>query len=82
MSQIPINNTLRKLRFNENEMTQARLADIVGVTRQTVIALEAGRYTPTLELALKLATVFELRVDDVFFWADEKRAKQLYKNKE
>lgn len=82
MSELNISNSLRKLRFNHGEITQAKLAEIVGVTRQTIIALEAGRYTPTLELALKLSTVFDTSVDKVFFWSDETLAKQLYRNKD
>nr|WP_281258650.1 helix-turn-helix transcriptional regulator [Caulobacter mirabilis] len=49
-------------------MTQQALAEAVGVTRQTVISLEGGRYAPSLELAMKLALVFGCRVEDVFFW--------------
>jgi len=79
MGKLAIANNLRKLRFIENEMTQARLAEIVGVTRQTIISLEAGRYTPTLELALKFATVFNISVDQVFFWADGESAQQIYR---
>ena len=74
-------NNLRKLRFAENEMTQAQLAEIVGVTRQTIIALEAGRYTPTLELALKFSTVFSISINKIFFWADEKHAQHIYRIK-
>ena len=82
MSKQLIENNLRKHRFLENEMTQAELAEIVGVTRQTIIALEAGRYTPTLELALKLSTVFGATVNDVFYWADEASAIRLYRQKD
>jgi len=81
MSKQSISNNLRKLRFLENEMTQAELAKIVGVTRQTIISLEAGRYTPTLELALKLSTVFGKTVNDVFFWADEENATRIYRER-
>ena len=80
MSKQLIANNLRKFRFPENEMTQVELAKIVGVTRQTIIALEAGRYTPTLELALKLSTVFGTTINEVFFWADEENAIRLYRN--
>ena len=51
-------------------MTQAALAKSVGVTRQTIIALETGRYAPSLELAMRLACVFGCKVDDLFFWKD------------
>ncbi len=61
---------LRTLRFLHNEMTQEALAQIVGVTRQTIIALEAGRYAPSLELAMRLADAFGTKVEDVFYWKD------------
>lgn len=70
MSSPPIGNHLRRLRFDAGEMTQEALAKAAGVTRQTVIALEAGRYAPSLELAFRLARVFGKRVEDVFFWRD------------
>ncbi|WP_341829863.1 helix-turn-helix transcriptional regulator [Tahibacter aquaticus] len=62
---------MRRLRFDHGEMTQEALARAAGVTRQTVIALEAGRYAPSLELAFRLARVFGKQVDDVFFWRDD-----------
>ena len=61
-----ISNNVRKLRFEAGEMTQEQLAEKVGVTRQTIIAPEAGKYLPSLYLALKLARVFETKVEDVF----------------
>ena len=61
---------LRRLRFLSGEMTQEALARSVGVTRQTIIALEAGRYAPSLELAMRLADAFGTRVEDVFYWKD------------
>jgi putative transcriptional regulator len=67
----PIGNHLRRLRFDHGEMTQDALARAAGVTRQTVIALEAGRYAPSLELAFRLSRVFGKRVDEVFFWREE-----------
>ena len=63
----PIDNQIRRLRFDHGEMTQEALANAVGITRQTVIALEAARYAPSLELAMKIAEVFGKRVDEVFF---------------
>jgi putative transcriptional regulator len=66
----PIGNHLRRLRFDRGEMTQEALAKAVGITRQTVIALEAGRYAPSLELAMRLAGVFGKTVDEVFFWLE------------
>jgi putative transcriptional regulator len=65
-----IGNHLRRLRFEHDEMTQETLARSVGVTRQTIVALETGRYAPSLELAMRLSGVFGKRVDDVFFWID------------
>ncbi|MBO6523012.1 MAG: helix-turn-helix transcriptional regulator [Balneolaceae bacterium] len=61
-----ITNNIRKLRFNNHEMTQQELADEVGVTRQTVNAIEAAKYSPSLELAFKIAAVFELPLEEVF----------------
>lgn len=66
----PIGNHLRRLRFDHGEMTQEALAKAVGITRQTIIALEGSRYAPSLELAMRLARVFNRRVDEVFFWRD------------
>lgn len=62
-----ISNHIRRLRFEHGEMSQATLAQSVGITRQTIIALEAERYTPSLELAMNIAEVFNKKVDDVFF---------------
>ena len=70
MADLAIGNHLRRLRFDHGEMTQESLARAVGITRQTIIALEAGRYAPSLELAMRLARVFGVRVDEVFFWRD------------
>ena len=61
-----IENTIRRLRFECGEMTQQDLAARVGVTRQTIIALEAGRYAPSLPLAVRIARVFGVGVEDVF----------------
>lgn len=68
MSEHAIGNNLRRLRFDAGEMTQEALARAAGVTRQTIISLEAGRYAPSLELAMRLALVFQRPVDDLFFW--------------
>jgi putative transcriptional regulator len=59
-------NQIRKLRFNENEMTQQELADLVGVTRQTINAIEAAKYSPSLELAFKIANAFNKPIGEVF----------------
>jgi len=61
-----IRSSIRKLRFEHDEMTQEELAHFVGCTRQTIIALEQGKYVPSLELAFKIARAFELTVEDVF----------------
>lgn len=62
----PIKNLIRRLRFDHDEMTQQQLADRVGVSRQTIIALEAGKYLPSLPLAFRLARTFGVRIEDVF----------------
>lgn len=61
-----ITNSLRNLRFAHGEMTQADLADRVGVTRQTIIAIEQGRYSPSLEMAFQIARVFGVPLEAVF----------------
>jgi len=61
-----VTNSIRALRFTDGEMTQAQLADGIGVTRQTVIAIEQGRYSPSLEMAFQIARVFKVPLDDVF----------------
>ena len=62
----PFTNRLRKMRFDNGEMTQEELAKRVGVTRQTIIALEADRYVPSLLLAVRLARVFRISVEELF----------------
>jgi len=66
MSNDGLTNQIRRLRFEAGEMTQQALADKVGVTRQTIIATEQGRYAPSLPLAIKIARVFGKTVEDVF----------------
>jgi putative transcriptional regulator len=61
-----INNNIRKLRFFRNEMTQQELAQKVGVTRQTIIAMEQGKYSPSLELAFRIALAFGVPLEEVF----------------
>jgi len=68
-----VTNSIRSLRFANGEMTQAELAERVGVTRQTVIAIEQGRYSPTLEMAFQIARVFRVPLDDVFQYPDDER---------
>jgi putative transcriptional regulator len=65
-----ISNQIRRLRFEHGEMTQQQLADKVGVTRQTIIAIEAGKYAPSLPLAFRIARAFNLSVEDVFQYRD------------
>jgi putative transcriptional regulator len=61
-----INNRIRRLRFDHGEMTQEELAGRVGCTRQTIIALEQGKYVPSIELAFKIARAFGVKLEDVF----------------
>ena len=61
-----VTNVIRRLRFEHDEMTQAQLAERVGVTRQTIIAIEQGRYSPSLEMAFQIAHAFDATLDDVF----------------
>jgi putative transcriptional regulator len=63
--------TIRKLRFEKDEMTQQELANKVGCTRQTIVALESGKYVPSLILSLKIARVFGLTVEEVFQFEEE-----------
>jgi putative transcriptional regulator len=65
---VPIANQIRRLRFEHGEMTQSELAERIGMTRQTVAAIEAGKYSPSLEAAFRIAQVFEARLDEVFQW--------------
>ncbi|MGH8077271.1 MAG: helix-turn-helix transcriptional regulator [Lysobacter sp.] len=66
----PIHNGIRALRFVNGEMTQQKLADACGVTRQTIIALEAEKYAPSLELAFRIARTFGVGVEEVFHWKE------------
>ena len=65
-----ISNQIRRLRFDHGEMTQQELADKAGVTRQTIIAIEAGKYAPSLPLAFRIARVFHTSVENVFQYPD------------
>ena len=64
---INIENSVIKLRFNNNEMTQQELADLVGISRQTVVAIEKYKYTPSLELAFKISLAFNKEIQEVFY---------------
>ena len=68
MAPPPIVNQIRRLRFEHGEMTQAELAEKIGMTRQTVAAIEAGKYSPSLEAAFRIAQAFAVEVSDVFRW--------------
>jgi putative transcriptional regulator len=63
-------NSIRALRFANGEMTQAELARRIDVTRQTIIAIEQGRYSPSLEMAFQIARVFEVPIEEVFHYPD------------
>ncbi|GAA1700615.1 helix-turn-helix transcriptional regulator [Microcella alkalica] len=65
-----VENRIRALRFAHGELTQAELAERIGVTRQTVIAIEQGKYSPSLEVAFQIARVFGVPLDDVFQYPD------------
>ena len=69
MTGTPITNDIRRLRFERGEMTQQALADACAVTRQTIIALEAGRYAPSLELGFRIADALGVRIEEVFQWS-------------
>lgn len=71
MTGTPISNQIRRLRFERGEMTQEGLALACAVTRQTIIALEAGKYAPSLELAFRIARAFGVGVEEVFQWKDQ-----------
>jgi len=72
--QTRVRNTIRTLRFHSGEMTQQQLADSVGLTRQTIIAIEQGRYSPSLEAAFKISRVFQVPLEEVFQY-EERRGK-------
>lgn len=71
MAPLPFNNDIKTLRFLAGEMTQGDLGDKVGVTRQTIAAIEQGKYSPSLEVAFRIARIFGKPLEDVFHWADE-----------
>jgi putative transcriptional regulator len=71
-----VRNSMRELRFEHGEMTQQALADRVGVTRQTIIAIEQSRYSPSLEMAFKIARVFGVPLDKVFQYEEEVRERR------
>jgi putative transcriptional regulator len=76
MGKTELKNRIRRLRFEHNEMTQQELANRAGVTRQTIIAIEGGKYAPSLMLAFRIARVFGLRVEEVFEYEGPSASKQ------
>jgi putative transcriptional regulator len=66
----PITNRVRELREQHGQMSQAALAEAIGVTRQTVIAIEQGRYSPSLESAFRIARLFRVGLEDAFGWEE------------
>jgi putative transcriptional regulator len=71
MEKCRVRNNIRKLRFQANEMTQEQLAEKVDVTRQTIVAIEGAKYSPTLELAFRIALVFGVPLQEVFSYEPE-----------
>ncbi len=67
---LPFTNAIRTLRFLSGEMTQAELGERVGVTRQTIAAIEQGKYSPSLEVAFRIAQIFGKPLEAVFIWAE------------
>ena len=72
MARLPITNAIRRLRFEHGEMTQQQLAERIGVTRQTVNAIELAKYSPSLEVAFRIADVFGVPLDDIFRYQGRK----------
>jgi len=71
MGKAQVNNNIRKLRFDHDEMTQQELAENAGVTRQTIIAMEKGKYSPSLELAFRISLAFDTTLERVFSYDSE-----------
>ena len=71
MAQLPFGNSIKTFRFLSDEMTQGDLGDQVGVTRQTIAAIEQGKYSPSLEVAFRIARVFNKPLEDVFDWTED-----------
>ncbi len=75
MGKEQIQNNIRKLRFFMEEMTQKDLAEKAGVSRQTVVAMEKGKYSPSLELAFRISRVFKVPLEEVFFYEEKEEEK-------
>lgn len=73
MARSKVTNQIRTLRFMKDEMTQQDLAEAVGVSRQTIVAIEKGNYSPSLELAFKLAREFGKTIDEVFMYDEDQK---------
>ncbi len=71
MGKEQIQNNIRRLRFDNGEMTQQILAEKAGVSRQTIVAMEKGKYSPSLELAFRISRVFNVTIEDVFIYDSE-----------
>ena len=76
MAKFKIINNIRRFRFDRDEMTQKELANQAGVTRQTIMAIEAGKYSPSLELAFHIADAFGVKIGEVFGYEVEKEKKK------
>ncbi len=74
MNKYRVRNNIRRLRFDHNEMTQEQLAEKAGVTRQTIIAIESAKYSPSLELAFRIALVFGVPLSEVFSYTSDDKA--------
>jgi putative transcriptional regulator len=74
-----VRNNIRKLRFGSNEMTQEELAENTGVTRQTINAIESAKYSPSLDLAFKIALVFGVPLEEVFSYTTEEKTSETKK---
>lgn len=71
MAQLPFSNEIKTLRFLSGEMNQGELGEKVGVTRQTIAAIEQGKYSPSLEVAFRIARVFDKPLEEVFRWTND-----------
>ncbi len=80
MTATAVRNNIRRLRFEHGEMTQAELARQVGVTRQTIVAIEKEKYSPSLEAAFRIARVFNVPLEDVFSYQRNKEAQKGHSN--
>ena len=74
-SKLPINNRVRELREQHDAMTQIELGELIGVTRQTIAAIEKRQYSPSLESAFRIARVFNVGLGDVFSWEEQSRGR-------